>query len=307
MRKFRVFAIILATALVAGVTIFYACTKDKEETVMNFTEIDKVSSDIADFHTYAMTKFLKEVCSNEDVVNQNTIDKLNHFIEKEVLNYDFKYLKFDASTGHLSNIYDYEMYQKICSTVAKGYDFSTFSSIKNTSTSKATAMLMPATTTTFTMATVNNVVVAPIYSLIERKCQNIENKMSSLVTTYNDFGQLKTAYLKYVTEELKDVTTTNDYTYLRCYADVYISSFEYWVNYYGTKGWLKDTWNKVKEGVAVDAGGAVAGAIYGAYAGAVAGGVGAAPGAAAGAASGAVVGACATSAGWAVTKVISGT
>ena len=38
MKQIRLFAIILATALVAGVAIFYACTKDKEETVNNIAD-----------------------------------------------------------------------------------------------------------------------------------------------------------------------------------------------------------------------------------------------------------------------------
>jgi len=298
----------LTAVLLASTIIFYACEKTKDA-VMDFTEIDKVSADIADFHTYAMTKILNEVHLYEDIEGQNCIEKLNNFIEEEMLNYDFKYLNFDAGTAHFPNTYDYAMYQKICSTIEKGYDFSAFSTIENTPISNAKNMVIAMPAVTFSMATVNNRVVAPNYNLIDRKCQNIENKMSSLVTMYDDFGQLKTAYLKYVAEELKDVTTTNDYVYLRNYADVFISSFEYWIDYYknGTKGKFKDIWNKVKEGVIVDATGAVvfgvAGAVGGAVVGSMAGGVGAGPGAAAGVVGGAITGAIGSSGMYAVDQI----
>ena len=303
-KKVKLFAVLLTVVLVAGAGIFYACEKTKDSVKMDFSEIDKISAEIGEFHTYAMTKFIDEVSSSKDIVivDQNYINKLTLFFEKEMLNYDFKHLKLDDYPSNFSDIYDYSTYQKICSTIKKGYDFSVFSSIENTSNTKATVMLATSSR-----------IVTPNYILIEKKCKNIENKMESLVTINNTFKEVQTAYLKFITEELKDVTNINDYTYLRYYADVYISSFEYWVDYYsknGAKGWLRDTWNKVKEGVAVDAGGAVAGGIYGAYtgaaAGSVVGGVGAAPGVVAGMASGAVVGACATSAGWAVTKLVSG-
>ena len=303
-RIFKLSIALIAVVLVAGAGIFWACQKEKIEK-MDFTEIDKVSSDIADFHTYAMTKILNNPHLYEDAESKNSIDKLNDFIIKEMLNYDFKYLKIEANTTPSSYIFDYSAYKEIASIVEKGYDFSKISNAVNTTNSKS---ISAAARTNTELVVVNNTVPTPSYNLIERKCQNIENKMSSLVTIYNDFGQLQTAYLKFVAEELKDVTFINDYTYLRYYADVYISSFEYWVNYYsGTKGKLGDIWNKVKVGVGVDAAGAIGGAIGGAVGGAVvgslAGGVGAGPGAAVGAVGGAISCGIGASATYAITNL----
>ena len=88
----------MAVVLVALMSIFYACTKEENDNpskLQKFEEINRISSEMADFHTFFMKKFLTETYTKNDALDQKTVEKLVTSIETEMRNYDFKSLLSD--------------------------------------------------------------------------------------------------------------------------------------------------------------------------------------------------------------------
>ncbi|MCL2683230.1 MAG: hypothetical protein FWE63_07105 [Bacteroidales bacterium] len=280
------FTIIAVT--IATLCLFQSCNKKevfenlpkKTDKITTLGEIDKISIDVADFHTYALKKFLEEMYSENAVLDEETVVKMANFFEEEMFNYDFKYIGLDNVNVKFSEFFDYSTVKKMLSVSRAGYDISEF--ILNNPK--------------FRLADIKT-------SLIKTKSENIDNNMLFLIEKSETFEDFQQNYLDFVKEELADIRTQktfDEYLYLRIFADVYLSSFECWVEFFDTLGadsknscctfdskneckcwWCrvkkkaKEIWKEVKPHVTADA----IGAGLGAAGGAALGGIGAIPGA----------------------------
>ncbi|MDR2979847.1 MAG: glycine zipper family protein [Bacteroidales bacterium] len=292
-RNLKLFIVLFVVALVTGTGFFCACTKDEEgltpiqsrsKELKEFEEIDKISSEMADFHTYVMKKFLEEERFGNNVLDQNAVDEIVNFIKKEMSNYDFKYIEINQESIHFLEIMDIKNIEAIISFSKNNYDFSKVE--LNLSYAKPSELKDY-------IATLNTI-------LIEEKCKKIEDNMLNLIGKSETFQEFKLYYLKFIENELVNVQTKNEYTYIRYFADISLSSIEYITEFLcenNSKGkfgdMLKEGWNIAKPIVAADAGGAVIGAMAGA--------IGSGPGIVAGGMTGAI----GSSAGYCIGNLIS--
>ena len=168
---------------------------------------------------------------------------------------DFKYIKFNNDNIHFSDFLTLKNIESMLSHSTTGYDFSKLTlELSNAKSSELDDYL----------ATLNTV-------LIETKCNSIDNKVSEIIEISESFEQFKQIYLNFVEKELANVQSQDEYTYIRIFADIYLSTIEYMAEYLSnvnpTKGkfWdaLKEGWNAAKPVVGADVGGAVSGALVG--------------------------------------------
>jgi hypothetical protein len=248
-------------AIISGI-ILYSCQKDTarlKSTIpkiesLTFEDIDRISSEIADFHTFAMKKFLVEVYSEKDILDNNSVAKIVNFIEKEMRGYDYKYIQLDKDNLDFSEILSLENIETMISFSKNNYDFSKLQlKLSNTQSSELEKYL----------ATLNT-------NVIQMKCNNIDSKVPAIIKESEDFEEFKLKYLNFVEKQLADVKTKDEYLYIRFFADVYLSSVEYVTEFLfndNAKGkfWemVKEGWNIAKPIVAADAEGAVGGAMVG--------------------------------------------
>jgi predicted RNase H-related nuclease YkuK (DUF458 family) len=83
--KKSIFVVAVAVVMAASIggTIMYSCQKDQEpvksksaiseQKSLQFEDIDKISSEMADFHTFTMKKFLAEIYSENDVLDNKSV------------------------------------------------------------------------------------------------------------------------------------------------------------------------------------------------------------------------------------------
>lgn len=231
---------------------------NNDQKSLNFTsdEIDSLSIMVANFHTYIIDKYLNEIYSNRDTLNQEYYDMINRFIQEEMKNK----VIIDSID---ENIFDYYRIRQIISITNNGYDFSVLD--------------------------INNIEIN--YILISTKCKKIEDNTLILLQQSITFEDFRINYYAFINQELNQMLkNTTEYMCIRLFAETYLSSFECWAKYLyndskagwwdNTKKYLKSAWeNELKPMVKADAGGAVGGALVGA----AVGGVGAGPGAITGA------------------------
>lgn len=240
-------AIVSLVATTTGI-FFYACQKDdnlKENTSpsssekqISFAEIDAISSEVADFHGYAIKAFLNDMYKTTDVLDEEYTRKLNDFVCAFAQQYKWKHLNsklfyqanIPLSHAELKQIIDDSNHDK-----------------------------MPKTSSTVSI-----------------KCRYIESKAKELFETSVSLQRFKIDFAQFVETELSDVTDTCEYFEIRIFADVFVNSLETWGEYmYGdiaknaceSSWWNKikstasDVWNNIKPVVAADANGAVVGAM----------------------------------------------
>lgn len=272
--------IIMATVLI----IFAGCKNETETTndgkIAQFEEIDKISSEVAEFHTYTIKKYLKEIYSKEDIFDQKTAEKIVDFIEKEMFNYNFNYLKINNINHSFFKTFDYFTIEKLISFGNIGYDL----------------LKLELNPPNVKSSELNDHIANLNTLLIQTKCNNIEENILPLIEQSETFEEFQQNYLNYVKKELSNVQTIDEYQLIRIFADVFLSSIECWVEFFITnnsKSWWGDAWNTVKETASdiwheikpyckADAAGAIVGAGIGVWVD----GIGAGPGAVVGGCSG---------------------
>jgi hypothetical protein len=291
MKKTNIITLISVAVIALTVfVVFSSCNKEKENTdnknqkSLQIEDINEISSEIAKFHTFAMKKFLTEIYSENDILDDNSVEKMVIFFKNEMINYDFKYIKLNKDNMDFSEILSLENIETMISFSENSYDFSTLNlNLSNANSSELAIYL----------ATLNT-------ALIKTKCSNIDVNVPNLIINSENFEEFRLNYLDFVENELSDIQTNDEYMYIRFFADVYLSSIEYVPEFLfkdNSKGkfWdmLKEAWEIAKPIVAADASGAVAGAMVGAVTG---------PGIVATG----MAGACGSSAGYCVGQLIGG-
>jgi hypothetical protein len=291
MKKYYVTLVALAimAASIGGI-MMCSCHKDPVKSAISelkslkIEDIDKISSEMADFHTFTMRKFLTEIYSEKDILDDNSVEKIVNFIKQEMRDYDFKYIQLNEDNLNFSEFLNLKNIKTMISLSENGYDLSGLLNLDLPSAQSSELKTY--------LASLNTVA-------IQTKLNNIELNVPEIIGKSEDFEEFKSSYLKFVENELVDVQTHDEYMYIRIFADTYLSSFEYVTEFLfqgNSKGkfWdtVKEAWNQAKPIVAADASGAVMGAMLGVIGtgpGIVVGGMG---------------GACAGSAGYCVGKLM---
>ena len=253
---------LIISTIFASAILFVSCNKNEipREIIDEFAEIDKFSAEVGDFHTFALKKYLEEVYSEDDVLNEEMFEEITNFIKREILSYNFKHIKIDKNNAAFSNIFDYATMTKILS-IGRGHsDLSVFTRTNSNGKSSEDAVLPDDL----------NIV------LIEQKTKVIDDSLAVLVERSNTFDEFKVNFLNFSIKELANIQTEqtlNEYMYLRYFADTYLSSIEVWGEFFtdldditddwydpARRGW-GSFWNAVKPHVLTDAKGAAVGAL----------------------------------------------
>jgi hypothetical protein len=291
MRKLFLAIAVIAIIAVSASIIFYACQKEKVnnnelKAVLPATEkenIDRLSSEIVQFHDYVIRKFIAEMYKPDDVFNEGYYLQLCDFLKYCIDEYSFSIMEREE----LKNTsFTYDEIQNMITTSKNDFDFSMFTCEGSDQD----------------------------FDIIQLKCQRIDSIFPILLEISNTFEMFEVNYASFVNEELASIDKIANYAPIRFFADMYIGSFKTWNESLYTdshkrqKSWWTDVkatasavWSEIKPIVAADAGGALTGAMIGACYGAPGAVVGAVPGAA----SGAAIGAVTTSAGACIIELIS--
>ena len=213
---------------------------------------------MAAFHTFFMKKFLAEC--EYDVLDITTCKELIISIEREMLEYDFTHIVLSPDNIqfvdmlHLENIHT-----MIAFSESGNYNFS------------GLHLHIPGQSPSL----LENYIATLNTRLIQEKFIRIENAFSRILYDTESFESLREMYSASVKEILSHVKTTDEYMYIRIFADMYLSSFEYITEYLLSKNpskgklWdtIKEAWNIAKPIVGADVGGAVTGAMAGTVSG----------------------------------------
>ncbi len=226
----------------------------------SLNDIDVTTQEMADFHYYTMSLFLKELYPNLNTLDETSLNIIKSFIEKEMGNYAFKNLSPTESQIEQSlNLISLDFFSQINSIIKNNYTINV-SHFQNNELEEY-------------LSTLNFTILTAKFNLID----NIVLSLIDSSDSYEDFYQMYNNYVSGILQDIRDKNTHDEYFYSKLFADTYVSSIHYLSDYYEVgekgprwdrfKGMVKEAWQQVKPIVESDAFGAVIGAMEGSLAG----------------------------------------
>ncbi len=263
MKKISVLATLLAVVMFA----FTGCEKENEKLNVeskscvihnSFDEIDHITSEMANFHTKAMSEFLNQYHGPHELTQQTAKYIMNH-VKSQLLGFDFKYIKFDDEvfSSQCEFICNVGNLNYLIGLSTHGYDWENINleGIDHDCMAKYLAQLDCAT--------------------MSKKCNEIEGQILPIINSSNSIEEFHQKYDDFVASELKNLkkkSSCDEYFYVRLFAYIYLSSVEYVSQYLSEEKGLwqniketaKKAWQVAKPICKADAEGAVVGACAGA-------------------------------------------
>jgi hypothetical protein len=80
MKKIKIITLVSVAVIAITALVIISCNKENKnidnKKSLQIENIDEISSEMANFHTFAMKKFLSEIYSEKDILDNNSVEKM---------------------------------------------------------------------------------------------------------------------------------------------------------------------------------------------------------------------------------------